>query len=210
MKPLAAPSSKPRSSGSPLRTSGRLPKPSSTLLSQRPPCGGPRAGIGSSLAWNESWAFRFESLGGGHERKSFRCGDDALDRCLQTQATQDIRRNVANCFVVVEIATGKVAAYYTLSAASIPLVDLPPEETRHLPRYPTLPAVRICRLAVDRTYHGRGLGAAILMDADAKNDDGVAFYRHNESRALVSRPRALFLPLSTMQGALIRKRGPKA
>jgi hypothetical protein len=42
---------------------------------------------------------------------------NALDRYLQTQATQDIRRNIANCFVAVEIATGKGAGYYTLSAA---------------------------------------------------------------------------------------------
>jgi GNAT superfamily N-acetyltransferase len=110
-------------------------------------------------------AFRFETLGGQHDRKSFRCGEDALDRYLQTRATQDIRRNIANCFVAVEIATGQVAAYYTLSAASIPLVDLPPEDTKHLPRYPTVPAVRIGRLAVHRMYQGRGLGAAILMDA---------------------------------------------
>jgi GNAT superfamily N-acetyltransferase len=171
-------------------------------------------------------AFRFEPLGGQHDRKSFRCGEDALDRYLQTQATQDIRRNIANCFVAVEIASGSVAAYYTLSAASIPLVELPPELIKQLPRYPTVPAVRIGRLAVDRTFHGRGLGAAILMDAaqritqgaaaafailvDAKNEDGVAFYRHNEFRALVSRARTLFLPIATMQGALIRKHGPKA
>jgi hypothetical protein len=50
-------------------------------------------------------AFRFEPLGSQHDRASFRCGEDALDRYLQTQATQDIRRNIANCFVAVEIAT---------------------------------------------------------------------------------------------------------
>ena len=112
-----------------------------------------------------SAAFRFEPLRGEHDRKSFRCGEDILDRYLQAQATHDIRRNVAYCFVAVEIATGQVAAYYTLCAASIPLVDLPPEHIKHLPRYPTLPAVRIGRLAVDERFHGRGLGAAILADA---------------------------------------------
>lgn len=35
-------------------------------------------------------AFHFEPLVGQHDRKSFRCGEDALDRYLQTQATQDI------------------------------------------------------------------------------------------------------------------------
>ena len=171
-------------------------------------------------------AFHFEPLVGQHDRKSFRCGEDALDRYLQTQATQDIRRNIANCFVAVEIATGQVAAYYTLSAASIPLMDVPPEHIKHLPRYPTLPAVRIGRLAVDERFHGRGLGTAILVDAghrtmrsdaaafailvDAKNDHAVAFYQRQGFRALVSRPRALFLPIATMQQAFHRKPGPNA
>src|SRR5258708_23054825 len=109
--------------------------------------------------------FRFESLGGAHDRSAFRCGEAALDRYFQTQAAQDIRRHIANCFVAIEVATGRVASYYTLSAASIPLVDLPPEETAGLPRYPTLPAARIGRLAVDREFQGRGLGAAMLMNA---------------------------------------------
>jgi len=167
-------------------------------------------------------AFRFEPLGSQHDRKLFRCGEEALDRYLQTQATQDIRRNIANCFVAVEIATGKVAAYYTLSAASIPLIDLPPEETKNLPRYPTLHAVRVGRLAVDETFHGRGLGAAILFDAghrtiradaaafailvDAKNDQAVAFYHHHGFRAVIGSPRTLFLPISTMQKTFPRKR----
>jgi ribosomal protein S18 acetylase RimI-like enzyme len=162
--------------------------------------------------------FRIEPLGDAHDRVSFRCGEAVLDRYFQTQATQDIRRRVANCFVAVEMATGRVAAYYTLSAASIAFVDLPPEETKRLPRYPTLPAVRIGRLAVDERFQGRGLGAALLMDAatrtkhadaaaftllvDAKNDRAVAFYRRYGFRVLVSQPRTLFLPLATAHKAL--------
>jgi GNAT superfamily N-acetyltransferase len=105
-------------------------------------------------------------------------------------------------------------------------MDVPPEHIKHLPRYPTLPAVRIGRLAVDERFHGRGLGAAILADAghrtmrsdaaafailvDAKNDHAVAFYQRQGFRALVSRPRALFLPIATMQQAFHRKPGPNA
>src|ERR1700691_219789 len=139
-----------------------------------------------------SAAFRMEPLGSAHDRSVFHCGEEILDRYLQTQATQDSRRRMANCFVAVEVATGRIAAYYTLSAASIPMVDLPAEETKRLPRYPTLPAVRIGRLAVDVGFQGRGLGAAMLMNTahrtlradaaaytllvDAKDDRAVAFY----------------------------------
>jgi ribosomal protein S18 acetylase RimI-like enzyme len=166
-----------------------------------------------------TFPFRVEPLG-EHERSLFRCGEDALDRYFQTQVTQDIRRHIANCFVAVETATSQVAAYYTLSAASIPLVDLPPAETRRLPRYPTVPAVRIGRLAVDHRFQGRGLGAALLADAaartmkgdaaaftllvDAKNDQAAAFYRRFGFRALASQPHTLFLPLATAQKALLQ------
>jgi hypothetical protein len=83
-----------------------------------------------------TFPFRLEPLSDEHERTLFRGGEDALDRYFQTQVTQDIRRRVANCFVAVETATSQIAAWYTISAASIPLTDLPPEETRRLPRYP--------------------------------------------------------------------------
>src|SRR5271157_5804280 len=109
-----------------------------------------------------AFPFRFEPLSAAHDRTLFHCGEEALDRYLRTQANQDIRRHVANCFVAIEAATGAIAAYYTLSAASIPVMDLPVDVSKRLPRYPTLPAVLIGRFAVDRAFQGRGLGAAVL------------------------------------------------
>jgi ribosomal protein S18 acetylase RimI-like enzyme len=163
--------------------------------------------------------FRFETLGANHDRGAFCSGDDALDRYFQTQVTQDIRRHITNCFVVVEAATGRVAAYYTLSAASIPLVDLPPDETKRLPRYPTLPAVRIGRLAVDRQFQRRGLGELMLINAvhrtiqdaaaafallvEAKSDLVAGFYRRYGFRPIADKPRTLFLPLATAQKTLL-------
>jgi GNAT superfamily N-acetyltransferase len=163
--------------------------------------------------------FRFEALGETHDRATFCCGDDALNRYFQTQVTQDIRRRITNCFVVVEVATGHVAAYYTLSAASIPLVDLPPDEIKRLPRYPTLPAVRIGRLAVGQRFQRRGLGELMLMNAvhrtmqdaaaafallvDAKNDLVAGFYRRYGFRPIAGKPRTLFLPLATAQKTLL-------
>ena len=161
--------------------------------------------------------FRIEPLSDAHNRASFRCGDEALDRYFQTQATQDIRRRVANCFVAVEVASGTVAAFYTLSAASILLTDLPPEETKRLPRYPALPAVLIGRLAVDGGFQGRGLGESLLMNAahramqadaaaylllvDAKNPQALAFYQRYGFRPLSTRPMTLFLALATVKKA---------
>ena len=166
-----------------------------------------------------SAAFRLEPLNDQHDRLSFRCGNEALDRYLTTQATQDIRRRVATCFVALEQGAGKLAAFYTIASAGIPTPDLPPEITKRLPRYVSIPAVRIGRLAVDLGFRGRGLGAALLGDAlrrvllsapagyallvETKDDQAVAFYRHHGFLPLANQPRVLFLPVATAQKLLL-------
>jgi hypothetical protein len=54
-----------------------------------------------------------------HDRLAFSCGVEPLDRYLQTQATQDIRRRIANCFVATPANSNSIAGYYTFSAASV-------------------------------------------------------------------------------------------
>jgi hypothetical protein len=86
-------------------------------------------------------AFITEALASKHDRSSFTCGVEPLDRYLQQQATQDIRRRIASCFVMVEKATGAVAGYHTISATSLLLTDLPEAQAKRLPRHPLVPAV---------------------------------------------------------------------
>ena len=163
--------------------------------------------------------FQLEALADVHDRDAFSSGDEALDRYLKTQVTQDIRRRVTNCFVAVEATSGTLAGYYTIAASSIPLPDLPRDIAKRLPRYPTIPAVRIGRLAVDQRYRGRGLGEALLIDAlrrtidapiaafaimvDAKHDKATAFYRRHGFISFTSQPRTLFLPIDTAAKSLL-------
>ncbi|WP_186156639.1 GNAT family N-acetyltransferase [Burkholderia gladioli] len=153
------------------------------------------------------------ALSAAHDRTGFECGTPALDRYLRETVTQDVRRRVAACFVMLD--SGSVVGYYTLSAASIALAELPHEMVRKLPRYPAVPAVRMGRLAVDARFRGRGLGAALLVNAlrraarseiaavaltvDAKDEGAAAFYGHFGFQALTSDPLALFLPLATVR-----------
>ncbi len=144
--------------------------------------------------------FRLEPLDDTHDRDSFTSGVEALDHYLKTQATQDIRRRMATCFVAVEERSPALAAYYTIASASIPMFDLPPSVTEKLPRYFSVPAVRIGRLAVDLKFRGKGLDGALLVDA--KDDQAVAFYRHHGFHPLASHPRTLFLPIATAKDIL--------
>ena len=54
----------------------------------------------------------------------FQCGVEPLDRYFRTQASQEARKNVAAPFVLVA-PEGDIAGYYTLSAASVKLGELP-------------------------------------------------------------------------------------
>ena len=104
----------------------------------------------------KSFPFRIEPLSTDHERSHIRCGEEVLDRYFQTQAKQDMKRRIANCYVAVDEAAGNVAGFHTLSAAGILLSDLPETEIKRLPRYASVPAIRIGRLAVDLRYQGKG------------------------------------------------------
>jgi ribosomal protein S18 acetylase RimI-like enzyme len=166
--------------------------------------------------------FRIEALTAAHDRKSFSSGAEPLDRYLRERATQDIERRVSNCFVALDDAD-VIAAYYTFSATSLPLTELPAEAARRLPRYALLPAGLIGRLAVDQRFQGLRLAGALILDAaarasradsaifalivDAKDDAAFAFYEHLGFRPFVSRPASLFLPIATALHALNPKFG---
>ncbi len=161
--------------------------------------------------------FTIVPLGSGLGRKAFSSGVAPLDRYLHEFASQDIRRRVSNCFVARDGA-GNIAAYYTLAASSVPLLDIPEPERKKLPRYGVLPASLIGRLAVDEKFRGRGLGGALIMDAarkcsmsaqavfaiivDAKDEQAASFYEHLGFRPYSSRPMSLYLPLATLLASL--------
>jgi ribosomal protein S18 acetylase RimI-like enzyme len=155
---------------------------------------------------------RLAPLDAAHDRAAFRSDSEPLNRYLREQVTQDIRRRAAACFVALEDGQ-RIAGYYTLASASLLLADLPVSTGKKLPRYPTVPAVRMGRLAVDQAFKGQGLGGALLADAidraarseiaafalmvDAKDDVATAFYRRYGFIALPDSPLTLFLPLAT-------------
>jgi ribosomal protein S18 acetylase RimI-like enzyme len=156
--------------------------------------------------------FRLKPFDATYARSAFRCGTEQLDNYLREQVSQDIRRRVAACFVALTDSQ-RIAGYYTIASSSLPLVDLPADMAKKLPRYPTVPAVRLGRLAVDLEFQGQGLGGALLADAldraarseiaahalvvDATNEMAAVFYRHHGFISLPDSAHILFLPLAT-------------
>jgi GNAT superfamily N-acetyltransferase len=159
-------------------------------------------------------SFRIEQLSNSHDRSQFSSGSGALDRYFRDQASQDVKRRIATCFVAVNAeAKEEVAGFYTLAATSVALDLIAAEIAKKLPRYPVVPAALLGRLAVASTYQGRGLGSVLLADAllrtaradlgvfamvvDAKDEVARHFYERNGFTLLPGEARRLYLPIAT-------------
>jgi GNAT superfamily N-acetyltransferase len=163
----------------------------------------------------EETRYRIEPLSDRHRRAAFSCGVEALDRYLQRQASQDLARHVAAVFVLSPDGE-TVAGFYTLSAHSIALSELPPDVARKLPRYPNVPATLLGRLAASLDFRGKGIGELLLVDAlkraaagareiasvavlvDAKDDRARRFYLKHGFVTLPSTPSRLFYPIKSI------------
>jgi GNAT superfamily N-acetyltransferase len=149
-----------------------------------------------------------------HDRATFDCGNDELNRYLRQQARQDAEKRVAAPFVLTQPGRRTVLGFYTLSASIIPVQELPPELMKQLPRYGQLPVTLLGRLAAERTASGQGVGAFLLVDAlrrsleaarqiaamavivDAKDEQAERFYRHFDFLPFQQTPLRLFLPMT--------------
>lgn len=157
---------------------------------------------------------RVEPLASSHARSEFQNGVEPLDRYFRTQAGQDARKNVAAPFVLV-LPDGTIAGYYTLSATSVQLRELPARTVRKLPRYPLVPATLLGRLAVDRHHQGKGYGRFLLADAlyraarseiasfavivDAKDENARRFYERESFLPFPDQPMKLFRPMADIR-----------
>lgn len=111
--------------------------------------------------------FRVEILNPAiHRRDEFACESSELTEFLRTRARKEAKSRTSACFVLVPVAdTGQIAGFYTLSATTVELEKLPPELVKKLPRYPSLPATLLGRLARSLAFKGQGIGDLLMVDA---------------------------------------------
>jgi ribosomal protein S18 acetylase RimI-like enzyme len=162
----------------------------------------------------------FSEALGKHDRTAFASGNERIDTYFRATVSQDVKRHYAQCYVLVERETNRLAGFYSLSATNIPLVEIPAELARKLPRYPTVPAALIGWLGRDLGFRGQEIGAMLLRDAvvrvaasnigvyalcaDAIDDAAVGFYLRLLFTPFGGRPKSLFLPLVTALRAFER------
>ena len=159
---------------------------------------------------------KIEPLGKIHDRAAFYCGSDELDTYLRERASPEARKQISTSFALVEGGDNSVIGYYSLSATSILLDDLPEKTAKKLPGYPDVPATLLGRLAVDIHHQGGGYGEVLLVDAlrrsfqaatdiasyavvvDPKDDQARLFYEHYGFLAFPDHALRMFLPMQTI------------
>ena len=153
-----------------------------------------------------------------HDLKSFDCGKPVMNQFLARYAARHSKLGLSRTYVLAEKLDApkkRIAAYYTLSAATVTRSQLP--TTQSLPHYP-VPVVMLARLAVDRHRQGMGLGAKTLVYAlrqasklsasglpadglilDVLDEDALAFYQQFEMFIpFTNNPVRLFVPMQTL------------
>jgi GNAT superfamily N-acetyltransferase len=161
---------------------------------------------------------RVAKLAATHDVSGFESGSPALDRYIALHALQSQRAQVAQTYVAV--VGEKVVGYHTLVVGSVAYEEAPERLVKGIPRHP-VPMMLLARLAVDRTWQGKGLGVALVADAmrrvaqaadiagvramvvHAKDETARRFYEHLGFEPFPQQPLTLYRMLKDillMQG----------
>lgn len=96
-----------------------------------------------------------------HDCSTFDCGNAELSEWLRQHAQNNEAIRGSRCFVACD--GNRIAGFYALAAGSVERRNVHGSIRRNMPD--PVPAVLLGRLAVDRSWQGRGLGADLLQDA---------------------------------------------
>jgi len=147
-----------------------------------------------------------------HLLADFSCGVASLDDWLKRRAYPNQVGGASRTYVVTE--GQRVVGYYCLASGALALSDTPGPLRRNMPD--PVPMGILGRLAVDRAFHGKGLGVALLQDAvirtaqaggiigirgllvHAISAEAKAFYEYHGFLASPTQPMTLMLSLKGM------------
>lgn len=106
-------------------------------------------------------------LTAAHRTAEFACASVDQTRWLREHAAQAQAAGSVRVFVVTEVDSEIVVAYYAWCMASLELAHAPARLRKGGGRYPQ-PVALLARLGVDARHERRGLGAGLLRDVMAR------------------------------------------
>ena len=151
-----------------------------------------------------------------HDVEAFACGVESLDTWLRRRAMKNQTTGASRTFVACN--GRRVVAYYALASSAIAVIEATGRFRRNMPD--PIPVVVLGRLAVDRSFHGKGLGRALPRDAGYRviqaadiigvrgllvqslSADAKVFYEHIGFDASSLDPMTLMITLADLKASL--------
>lgn len=164
-----------------------------------------------------------EPIAKRHDRKSFDCGDAAMNDFLQNYARQSHERGGAKTFLAIDSKDNKaILGFYSLAPGAVTYAEAPETLRQGLAKH-DVPGFRLARIATDVRFQGQGLGGQLLAAAalrclraaadvggvlliiDAKNARAASWYQGYGAVPLSGKPLTLVMSLATFAEELKAK-----
>jgi predicted N-acetyltransferase YhbS len=100
-------------------------------------------------------------LAAHHKLDLFDCTETSLNTWLKDRALANQFSGASRTFVACE--EDRVMGYYALASGAVTAATVPGKFRRNMPH--PIPVVLLGRLAVDRPWHGKGIGRSLFRDA---------------------------------------------
>jgi GNAT superfamily N-acetyltransferase len=157
-----------------------------------------------------------QRIAASHDVAGFGCGNVTLDHWVRNASLTADAMGAARTYVWTD--ENVVIGYFSLCPHEVRRDELPSKLAHGAPH--GIPAILLARLALDRSLHGQGLGASLLVDALGRATDAIDivggrlivvdaidqparhFYQHHGFRSAPSRPARLFRKASDVAAAL--------
>ena len=158
--------------------------------------------------------FRIELLERAHARKSFDCGEPAVNEWLKANALQNQNKRLSSTRVLLA-PDQSIAGFYTLAIGQVDFSQLPAELVQKLPRR-ALPVAVLAWLGIHLRFQQQGLGDRLFAQAltdchaagqtfafvavilDCLNERAKAFYRQWDFEELPGYPNRLYLAAQSL------------
>lgn len=135
-----------------------------------------------------------------HQLGAFSSGVPTLDDWLRRRARANQVSGASRSFVICTDDT--VVGYYALASGAVSAAAAPSRFRRNMPE--PIPVAVLGRLAVDRTFHGQGIGRALFRDSALRVMQAAATIgiRGMLVHAISDEAKAFYLALGLSQSPL--------
>jgi GNAT superfamily N-acetyltransferase len=135
-----------------------------------------------------------------HQLGAFNSGVPTLDDWLRRRARANQVSGASRSFVICN--DNVVVGYYALASGAVSAAAAPSRFRRNMPE--PIPVAVLGRLAVDRTFHGQGIGRALFRDSALRvmQASGAIGIRGMLVHAISDEAKAFYLALGLSQSPL--------